>query len=264
MPEGDTIFRAATTLRKALQGARLKRFESERLGRGPLGERIAAVEARGKNLLVRFEGGRALRTHMRMNGSWHLYRAGERWQKPAWQARVVLEAENGFVAVCFNAPVVEWLRDDSVARLGPDATADDFDPEEAIRRVRALGDRSIGEALLAQSALAGVGNVIKCEALFRCRQDPFAPVGDILEEALRKLVAESHALLVRNRVSGPRTTRESLDGGRFWVYGRSGKPCRVCGTPIRMRRQGAAARSTYFCATCQCGQESLGRQPPKR
>lgn len=248
MPEGDTIFRAATVLRKALQGARVKTFESERLGRGPVGERIEAVEARGKNLMLRFEGGRALRTHMMMQGSWHLYRPGEKWQKPAWQARVAIEADNGFVAVCFNAPVVEWLREQSVSRLGPDATADGFDAEEARRRLRALDGATLEQALLTQSALAGVGNVVKCEALFIERRDPFRAVASLPDAELLALVGRCHALLVRNRAGGPRTSRESLDGGRLWVYGRGGKPCRVCGAPIRTRR---TARLTWSCAHCQ-------------
>ncbi|HEX4385964.1 MAG TPA: DNA-formamidopyrimidine glycosylase family protein [Myxococcales bacterium] len=254
MPEGDTIFRAATVLRKALLGARVTKLTSEALsGPAPLGERIEAVEARGKNLVLRFEGGRALRTHMMMSGSWHIYREGEKWQRPAWQARLVLHADNGFVAVCFNAPVIEWLRagEEPLARLGPDATTDAFDAEAAFARLSARADTSIGEALMDQSALAGVGNVIKSEALFRCRANPFAQVGQLPEELLRKLIDDSHALLVRNRAGGPRTTRESLSGSRLWVYGRSGKPCLVCGHAIRMRRQGAAGRSTYFCAVCQ-------------
>lgn len=248
MPEGDTIFRAATVLRKALQGARVKTFASERLGQGPVGERIESVEARGKNLLLRFERGRALRTHMRMQGSWHLYRSGEKWQKPARLARVAIEADNGFVAVCFNAPVVEWLREEALARLGPDATADGFDAEEARRRLRALGSATLEQALLTQSALAGVGNVIKCEALFIERRDPFRTVASLSDAELLALVGRCHALLVRNRAGGPRTSRESLDGGRLWVYGRGGKPCRVCGGPIRTRR---TARLTWSCAHCQ-------------
>src|SRR3982750_5030802 len=115
MPEGDTIFRAATTLRKALGGARVTRFESARLGAGPVGERIEEVVARGKNLLVRFEKGRTLRTHMMLHGSWHIYREGERWRRPAFQARLELHADNGFVAVCFNAPIIEWLKPRTLA-----------------------------------------------------------------------------------------------------------------------------------------------------
>ena len=254
MPEGDTIFRAATSLRKALLGARVTSFESAVLrGPFPIGERIETVEARGKNLLLRFENGRALRTHMMMSGSWHLYREGEKWQRPAWQARLVLHADNGFLAVCFNAPVVEWLGkgEEAIARLGPDATSDSFDAAAALARLSARAELTIGEALLDQSALAGVGNVIKSEALFRCRANPFAKVAGLPVALLRKLVDDSHALLVRNREGGPRTTRISLDGGRLWVYGRSGKPCLVCGTTIRMRRQGTQARSTYFCEICQ-------------
>ncbi|HEY2031990.1 MAG TPA: DNA-formamidopyrimidine glycosylase family protein [Myxococcales bacterium] len=254
MPEGDTIFRAATALRKALQGARVLQMRSSMLaGPYPVGERILSVEARGKNLVLRFENGRVLRTHMMMSGSWHLYRDGEKWQRPAWQARLELRADNGFCAVLFNAPVVEWLdaREAPLARLGPDATSDGFDAAAAFSRLRARPDRAVGEVLLDQAALSGVGNVIKCEALFRCRANPFAKVSDVPDDELEKLIADARKLLVQNREKGPRTTRTSLDGGRFWVYGRSGKPCLICGTAIRMRRQGEAARSTYFCASCQ-------------
>jgi endonuclease-8 len=255
MPEGDTIFRAATALRKALVGARVTRFESARLGRGPVGERIEEVMARGKNLLVRFEKGRILRTHMMMHGSWHLYRAGERWKRPAFQARIALEADNGMVAVCFAAPVVEWLRPGSLD-LGPDATTDAFDAEEAVRRLQWLREMSVEEALLTQSAMSGVGNVIKCEALFACRVDPFAPVPSLSPETLQALVAECHRLLVRNRVQGPRTARESLGGERMWVYGRARQPCFVCGDEVRAER---TTRINYFCPRCQ---RSAGRRRP--
>ena len=247
MPEGDTIFRAATTLRKALVGARVTRFNSARLGRGPVGERIEEVSARGKNLLVRFENGRTLRTHMMMHGSWHLYREGERWRRPGFQARVEMHADNGMVAVCFGAPVVEWLRAGSLD-LGPDATTDEFDVAEAVRRLQWLHDTAVEQALLTQSAMAGVGNVIKCEALFIRRVDPFAPVGSLSPEALEALVAECHRLLVRNRTQGPRTARDSLGTQRTWVYGRAGKPCAVCGNEIRVRR---VERITYYCPECQ-------------
>jgi len=244
MPEGDTIFRAATTLRKALAGARVAAFRAEGLGRGPVGERIEAVEARGKNLLVRFEKGRTLRTHMMLHGSWHLYREGERWRRPPFQAKVELHADNGFVAVCFSAPIVEWLR--QPLDLGPDATQDAFDPAEAVRRLQWLAEMPIEQALLTQPAVAGVGNVIKCEALFLAGIDPFAPVRSLSPEALARLVDQSHRLLLRNRTAGPRTSRAF--GPRFWVYGRAGKPCLRCGAAIRFRR---ASRLTYFCASCQ-------------
>jgi endonuclease-8 len=246
MPEGDTIFRAATALQKALQGARVTRFSSTRLGAGPIGERIEKVEARGKNLLVHFEKGRTLRTHMQMHGSWHIYREGERWQRPAFRARVEIHADNGMVAVCFAAPVVEWLR--APLDLGPDATTDEFDQALALRRLKALPEDLIERALLTQWALAGIGNVIKCETLFICRQDPFAKVQDVGDERLVQLIAKGHELLLANRHQGLRTTRNSIGGGRLWVYRRPNRPCFVCGTPVRVKR---TQRTTYYCPHCQ-------------
>jgi endonuclease VIII len=261
MPEGDNLFRAATALRKALQGARVAAFHSDvprvlrELEEKPLdGARIESVEARGKHLLVGFDDGRILHTHLRMSGSWHLYRKGERWRRPERNARAAVETDGGLVAVCFDAPVVELttafgLR--GLDRLGPDATTDGFDAAEALRRLRARGEMPVGEALLAQGALAGVGNVIKAEALFLCRQDPFQLVDAVPEAQLERLVAEAHRLLVQNREAGPRTSRRALTGPRLWVYGRSGKPCLECGDTVRMRRQGALGRSTYYCPRCQ-------------
>lgn len=261
MPEGDNVFRAATALRQALQGARVLRLETEdalvrrALEEKPLaGARIDSVGARGKNLLVRFEDGRALRTHLRMHGSWHLYRSGERWRRSERRARVSIEADSGFVAVCFDAPVVQLgtefaMRD--LEKLGPDATADQFDAVEARRRLRSHSHLAIGEALLVQRAMAGVGNVIKAEALFLCGQDPFQRVSDVSEDRVATLVDTAHRLLVANRESGPRMSRNALTGSRLWVYGRSGKPCLRCGTTIAMRRQGSLARSTYYCPRCQ-------------
>ena len=264
MPEGDTLFRIAATLQRALGGARVTAFRSPEplvenalALQGPLdGLRVPLVEARGKNLLIHFEDGRVLRSHLRMSGSWHIYRAGEKWQRPLRQMRAELRVDNGFVAVLFNAPIVELLtaaglRRSDLRLLGPDATTDAFDQPEALRRLRARPSLSLAEALLDQTALAGIGNVIKSETLFRCRLDPFTPVGSLAEEALARLVADAHGLLLRNRGGGPRTTRDSLDGGRLWVYHRSGEPCFVCGETIRLRRVGAALRSTYYCSVCQ-------------
>ena len=279
MPEGDTIFRAAAQLRRALEGARVRSFRSDVLPAARAaqldGQRIERVEARGKNLLVRFEGGRVLRTHMRMKGSWHLYREGEPWQRAPRQARVELHADNGFVAVLFGAtretayrpstgeapsltvPIIELLDDDAallageVGQLGPDATTDGFDAAEAHRRLRSRPGLALGDALLQQGLIAGLGNVIKSETLFLCRQDPFVRTGELPDARLDAVIAEAHRLLLRNRGGGQRTSRESLDGGRLWVYARSGQPCRVCGAAVRMERQGAAGRSTYFCPLCQ-------------
>ena len=170
------------------------------------------------------------------------------------EARVTIETDGGFVAVCFDAPVVQLgsefaMRD--LERLGPDATSDEFDAREALRRIRARGDLTIGEALLVQRALAGIGNVIKAEALFLCGQDPFQHVADVAEERLRAIVEAAHRLLVANRRSGPRTSRRALSGPTLWVYGRSGKPCLRCGTTVAMRRHGTLLRSTYYCPRCQ-------------
>lgn len=274
MPEGDTIFRTAQVLRAALGGKRVAAVRSPLPGlanAGLAGRRVAGVEPRGKHLLVRFDDGRVLHTHMRMIGSWHVYRPGERWRKPAARARVVLEVEGeageAAVAVCFNAPVVELLtergarRSPALATLGPDVLSERFDAAEARRRLRAYGDRAIGEALLAQRALAGIGNVYKSETLFLRGVDPFCPVGSLSDAELDAIVGEARALMSANLGPRPRRTVPARHGaGPLWVYGRSGEPCRRCGTTIRMRRQGEAARSTYWCPACQpAGRAVQGR-----
>jgi endonuclease-8 len=259
MPEGDTILRAARALGRSLQGKRITSFTSplSRLVGADLSGRIVeVVEARGKNLLVRFDDGRALLTHMRMTGSWHLYGLNERWKKPARLARAVLTTENA-VAVCFNAPVVELLsarqlaRHETLRRLGPDVLAESFDAAEAVRRIAASGERPIGEALILQAALAGVGNIYKSETLFLCGVDPFSPASSLPRKDLARIVAKARELMSANLDGTPRKTRQTLGGASYWVYGRSGKTCFRCGARIRMRRQGTAARSTYWCPGCQ-------------
>jgi len=259
MPEGDTIFRAARTLNAALAGKEIVGFQSRvaSLARARLsGSRVERVEARGKNLLIHFEDGRVLYSHMRMVGSWHLYRPGERWQKPERLARAVLSTEDR-VAVCFNAPILEILpaggvdRHPTLSRLGPDLLSEDFSAAEALRRLRARGRLPAGEALLLQSAVAGIGNVYKSETLFLCGISPFRTVAELSDAELESLIARGRELLARNLGTSHRRTRPSADGQRYWVYGRSGRPCRRCGTAIRMRRQGLAGRSTYWCSGCQ-------------
>jgi len=259
MPEGDTILRTARTLSRVLGGEVLTAARSSvpEVERARLsGRRVARVEARGKNLLIHFDDGRALYTHMRMTGSWHVYRHGERWQKPERLARVVLETA-AFVTVVFSAPVVEILsprelaRHPSLERLGPDVLSPDFDLDEACRRMRNVPGETLAEALLRQSAVAGIGNIYKSETLFVCRADPFAPVSATDDRTLRSLLAKARDLMSRNLGSGPRRTRSDLAGERHWVYGRRGRPCRRCGHAIRMRRQGAGLRSTYWCPDCQ-------------
>jgi endonuclease VIII len=163
-------------------------------------------------------------------------------------------ATDDAVAVCFNAPVVEILtareleRDEPLRRLGPDVLAAELDSAEAVRRLRSLGDTPIGEALLDQTALAGIGNIYKSETLFLCGADPFAPVSDFPAEELETILAKARSLMAAS--VEPHGLRLAGRGVR-WVYRRSGEPCRRCGTEIRMRRQGTTARSTYWCPRCQ-------------
>jgi endonuclease-8 len=271
MPEGDTIYRTAAVLRRLLQGKRLTGFETAvpqvaaAVERQPVvGRVITEVAPRGKHLLIVFrdpDAGPAadlvLHTHMRMTGSWHAYHEGTTWRKPARFAKVVLCVE-GVVAPCFSAPVVELLttremvRHPALSHLGPDAIAEAFDADEVRARLRTRPDLPIGEGLLLQTAMAGVGNVFKSEILFLERVDPFARIRDLSDEVLDDVIAQARRLLLLNRRPGFRQTRAALDPeARIWVYRRSGRPCYECNTPIQLRRQGDDARSTYFCPQCQ-------------
>ena len=229
------------------------------LGRWPIGRLVGttveAVEPRGKHLIMRFSNGLALHSHMQMAGSWHIYRPGERWRRPGYQARVVLRTD-AYEAVCFGAPTVELLsaaeerEHGPLATLGPDLLAADFDPALARERLRALADVEIGPALLDQRALAGIGNVYKSEVLFLCKVSPFPRVGELADEDLDRLIGEARRLLLANRETRVRvTTGVERRGAELWVYGRQGRPCRRCGAEIRMERQ--AGRSTYWCPACQ-------------
>lgn len=258
MPEGDTIHRVANRLRPALVGRPLVRFEAARaVGPRPaVGEAVIAVEAVGKHLVIRFAGGVTLRTHLRMTGSWHLYRPGTAWRRPAHQARAVVVVPE-WEAVCFRAPVVALAReapgrdDPALARLGPDLCRPDADLDEVVARLAAYADADteIGPALLDQRVAAGIGNVFKSEVLWACRVSPLARVAD-LDDDLRRALVTTAARQLRANVDrpGPRTT---LPGGGLAVYGREGRPCPRCATPVRRRRQGAQARSTYWCPVCQ-------------
>ena len=273
MPEGDTIFRAARTLNRALAGKTVVRFESvlPSLTRvhedAPVtGRTIDGVRALGKHLLIRLSHGLVLRTHMRMNGSWHIYRPGERWQRPRRDMRIVL-ATADFEAVGFSIPVAEFIeerklpRHAELRRLGPDLLADDFDEDDAAERILARTTMSIGDALVNQRVLAGIGNVYKSEILFACQVDPFSTVRSLEPETIRLLVRTARRFL-RANVSNAlppmttyggfrRTTGRDHPSERLWVYGRAGKPCRRCGTPITMRKHGPDARVTYWCPGCQ-------------
>lgn len=162
-----------------------------------------------------------------------------------------------FSAVCFHAPVVELLserelsRHPSLSRLGADVLAADFDSAAAAGRIRAIGSPPIGEALLAQSAVAGIGNIYKSEALFVAKTSPFSRVGDLSAGEIERVLLAARDLMSGNLNGESRATRRGFSGDRYWVYGRSGRPCLVCRTAVRMRRQGDAGRSTYWCPKCQ-------------
>ena len=281
MPEGDTIFRAARTLHRALAGHTVTEFESvfptlTRIDQNQRlrGRVIESVVPRGKHLLMAFSGGLVLRTHMRMNGSWHIYRPGERWMRPRHQMRIVVGTDD-FEAVAFDVPVAELLTTKELARggpvteLGPDLLSDAFDPAEAAARITARGEMEIADALLDQRALAGIGNIYKSEILFVARVNPFSLVSALPPASIATLVATATKLMRANITEssegittyrGLRQARGQFErSARLWVYGRSGKPCRKCGTPIVRRKQGPNARSTYWCETCQ---PAAGPQDP--
>jgi endonuclease-8 len=272
MPEGDAIFRAARTLNRALAGKQVLRFESvlPALTRvhqdAPItGRTVESVTAAGKHLLVRFSGGLVLRTHMRMNGSWHIYRPGERWQRARRDMRIVI-ATADYEAIGFNIPIAEFItgrldRHQELRRLGPDVLAETFDAAEVLKRIRGRARTPIGDVLLNQRVLAGIGNIYKSEVLFACRVNPFTPVASLDDPQLTCLVQTAERFLRANVAEGraPMTTYSGLRGmtrradprDRLWVYGRGGLPCRRCGTPISAKKHGPYARVTYWCERCQ-------------
>jgi endonuclease VIII len=276
MPEGDTLARIAAGLGPVLAGrvitAARARLPGPRMDR-VVGATITEVVAVGKNLLIRLDNGLELRTHLRLHGAWHRYRPGERWRRAPARATVVIEVPDA-VAVCFDCPTVELFETraqglhPALAALGPDLLDPAFDADEAVRRLGAPERRTteIGPALLDQRALAGIGNVVKSEVLFLERVSPYRRVGDLDEAALRRLVDRARTMLVANaeRMAGPErvTTRDRASGrpirgeprtsGNLWVYRRSGRPCRRCGTLIRSAAQGLyLPRQTYWCPDCQ-------------
>ena len=272
MPEGDTIFRAAATLNRALAGDVVTHFESvypalTRIDHDtPLtGRTIESVTARGKHLLMSFSGDLTLHTHMRMHGSWHIYRHGERWRYPARDLRVRVDTVR-VVAVGFNVPVAELLTSAELARheqlstLGPDLAQPDFNRGEAVRRLQAAGEDPIEAALLNQRVIAGIGNVFKSEVLFLAGIHPLTLVRDIVPARLERLLDVARRAMKMSVLSSAQTlspshgrrTTGSLDpNAKLWVYGRVGKPCRRCGTMIESKQSPPDARITYWCGCCQ-------------
>ena len=271
MPEGDTIFRTARTLNRALAERTVSRFESvypalTRVDddRPVTGRVVEAVSSRGKHLLMAFSGDLVLHTHMRMHGSWHIYRPGEKWQAPSHEMRIVIGTDE-YVAVAFNVPVAEFLTGAELARhaqiqaLGPDLADPLFDREEVRRRLTDHGDEPIHDVLLNQHVLSGIGNVLKSEVLFVARLNPFTPARAIDDATFNRLIDASLRLMKMNIADatgltpafGRRTTGSLDPTAKLFVYGRGGKPCRTCGTPIEARKTGLDSRLTYWCSKCQ-------------
>ncbi len=272
MPEGDTIFRTAETLQRALAGRIITAFESVypalmrvHHDRPVTGRTIERVAARGKHLLMHLTGDLTLHTHMRMHGSWHIYKPGERWQASARDMRIVLGTDR-YVAVGFNVPVAEFLtgaelfRHPHLQALGPDLAQPDFERNEAIRRLRTLADETIERALLNQRAVAGIGNVFKSEVLFLAGLHPLRLVRDLSDQDLDRLLDDALRVMKMSTLPrsgtlsparGRRTTGSLNPNEKLWVYGRAGKPCRRCGVPVESTQSPPEARLTYWCPTCQ-------------
>lgn len=266
MAEGDTVLRAAKRIEQALGGAEVEVAAPNPRGRvGGLGQlngrKLEGVEARGKNLLLGF-GNLVLHSHLGMNGSWHVYRRGESWRKPPGAAWAVLRGGD-WEAVQFGGPTLRVLtaaalkRDRQLARLGPDVLAPDFDLDEAARSLRGELVRtssrypgisanargpSLGEALLDQGRIAGIGNIFKSEACFAAGLDPRRSVEDLTDAELQRVLRAAREQM-----------QAAVGDGRHprAVYRRAGRPCPACGTPIACRGQGDANRTTYWCPRCQ-------------
>lgn len=275
MPEGDTVFRAARSMGRALVGKAITGFRSNY----PLltrfhddtpitGQTVDNVESRGKWLLIHFSGGATLVTHMLMNGSWHLYHSGERWRRPARDMRIVLENRE-YQAVAFTVPVAKIYTAQALARekrippAGVDVLSKDFDCAAVAVRMRGCAGEEIGDVLLHQQVLAGVGNVFKSEVCFVEGVNPFCPVRTLTDEQVAALIRTSQKLVAANvledagdvivtyRGQQRRTTHSASPQDSLWVYGRSGAACRKCGAAIRHRLQGPDARVTFWCPVCQ-------------
>lgn len=269
MPEGDTVYQAADRLRRAFDQTTLERtdFRIPSLATTDLrGGRVAAVRSRGKHLLIDVvpaaatatsaPDGVSIHSHLKMEGVWHVHRVGTKWRRPAYQARIVLQA-NGYEAVGFELGILELLPRAAadLDYLGPDLLSDDFDAARAVANIEARPDAKIGEALLDQRLMAGVGNVYRCEACFLRGVRPDRLVADV---DVPPLVDLCRRMLWANRLRTARTTTgRTGHNARTWVYGRIGQPCRRCGMLIarefwRDRPDSTSEdRVVYYCPRCQ-------------
>ena len=273
MPEGDAVYRFAVRVGAALTGKTITAARAQGPGPVPqvhriIGATCTGTRAQGKNLIISFDNGLALRGHLRMYGTWHIYAPGEAWTKPAREARLVLETED-VVVVNFSAPVIEMLEERAlafhrpIASLGPNLLDADFDTDEALRRFRdtAIANTTVGDAIMDQQLIAGVGNIWKHETLFRCGLNPWRCVGELNDEALRIIVTTARNLLLASTgqlfEQGRKVPRPSM-----FVYMRASLPCRKCFTRIRSAPQGRDIRSTAWCPACQPIADGQVVQPP--
>lgn len=254
MAEGDTILRTARRIEVAVGGQELGVRGGNGRGRATGverldGRRLERVEARGKHLLLHF-GELVLHSHLGMSGSWQVVKPGDRWRKPASAAWVTL-AGKATQAIQFGGPTLRVLslsqlrRDPVLARLGPDILAPELDLLAAIAGLRASADRDLGDALLDQRLIAGIGNIFKSEACFAARANPWHTAGQLPDAELQEVLEAARRLM-----------QASVESGRpdRAVYRRTGQPCLVCGTRIAARGQGDANRRTYWCPSCQAGE----------
>lgn len=260
MPEGDTVWRAAQRLDTTLTGGVLTRSDfrvPQHATNDLTGALVLGTISRGKHLLTRFSPTRGpavtLHTHLKMEGAWHVHAPGDRWRRPAHEARVVLATER-WEAVGFALGVVDLLRtgdeDQAVGHLGPDLLGPEWDEQEALRRLSANPERTIGEALLDQRNLAGIGSVYRSELCFVFGVHPWTPVAEVRD--LSRVVRRAKQMLEFNKERTERITTGTIRGGRLWVYGRRG-PCPRCGTGVRHDELGPKGqeRIAYWCPSCQ-------------
>lgn len=249
MAEGDTILRTANRLRSALVGAPVAASSPGPRGRAAGldridGRELELVETHGKNLALVF-GELALHSHLGMNGSWHVYRRGERWRRPRRSAWAALSDER-WEAVQFGGPTLRVMPTARLrrrlARLGPDVLAEELVPAEAVASLRRDSRAELGDALLDQSLVAGIGNIFKSEACFAAGVSPWRRIDELGEAELESVLANARSLMLAAVARGRPTPR---------VYRRAGEPCPVCGEPIASRPQGDANRTTYWCRRCQ-------------
>jgi endonuclease-8 len=267
VPEGDTIHYAAKRVGAALVGSEIRSIETPhpRHGKDRWPERLAgrgvrSVDAHGKHLFVRFDGGLTLHSHLRMGGAWGVYGRGERWHRPPRRAWLVIRTDEHEV-VQFDGPVLELMTDgrtrfdQRLAALGPDLLHDDFSERDYLERLRAQPERQIGDALLDQRIVAGIGNVWKNEGCFISRVDPWRRVGALSDDEALAIVRGIRPLMAESARRGGRITTfegpATRNEWRTWVHERRGMPCRRCRTTIRSRGQGDDNRTTFWCPGCQ-------------